>query len=71
MEELVCSQQCPQSRSFILTKFEQQGFLKTIEKAKKRITLDPNLHVGSPNPELSIKLFFWETDCVSLQNDAM
>jgi hypothetical protein len=51
MEELVCSQQCPQSRSSILTKFEQQGFLKTIlksKKTKKQITLDPNLHVGSP-----------------------
>jgi hypothetical protein len=33
-----CSQQCPQSKSFILTKFEQQIFFKAIKKQKNKET---------------------------------
>jgi hypothetical protein len=42
------------------------------QKTKKWATLDPSLHFGSPNHELSFKLLFlvW-TDWLSLQNDAM
>jgi hypothetical protein len=41
-------------------------------KTKKWATLNPNLHFGSPNHELSLKLFFlvW-TNWFSFQNDAM
>jgi hypothetical protein len=39
---------------------------------KERATLDPSLHFGSPNDELSFKLFLlvW-TNWLSVQNDAM
>jgi hypothetical protein len=47
--------------------------MKKEKKIKKWTTLDPSLHFGSPNHELSFKaLFFlvW-TNWVSFQNDAM
>jgi len=74
---LVCYQQCPQSinLSSILIKFEQQRKKKPIKKDKKKkkwATLDPSLHFGSPNHELSFKLFILvQTNWFSLQNDAI
>jgi hypothetical protein len=46
--------------------------MKKKKKTKKWTTMDLNLHFGSPNHELSLKLFFLiHTNWFSLQNDAM
>jgi hypothetical protein len=47
--------------------------MKKNNKTKKWATLDHSFHFGSPNYELSIKLFFFVvwTNWFSLQNDAM
>jgi len=40
-------------------------------KNKKRTTLDPNLHSGSPNMSSVLSFFFVQTNWCSLQKDAM
>jgi hypothetical protein len=50
------------SISSIFIKFEQQRKKTTTtqkQKTKKWKTLNLSLHFGSPNHELSFKLFFW------------
>ncbi len=68
--------------SFILAQFQLQEQvkkpLKNNENSEKQWktteapTLDPSLHLGSPNNELSFKLHFLvQTNWISLQNGAM
>jgi hypothetical protein len=62
----------------ILTKFEQQGYKKTMKKNRKKqkmkkwATLNPNLHFDSSNRGLYFKLLFWVwINWFSFQIDAM
>jgi hypothetical protein len=50
--------------SLILVELKQ-GWKKTMKmnrKKKKRTTLDPSSHFGSPNHEIFFKLFFGQTN---------